>query len=242
MEQVAILYRSANDGTRLANAADVAKIPVIRADNKALIPRNKRLARFCEACAQWVCDGWKTAEPSFARLAWDAVSMIYGNDATEDERTAVEAELISFLTSSVKEPCETNEWLKKFNGELIAPWQLRVRGTAEEWDVVDTMIARTDPQSGSDMPLAYLAGKVEGTGCLNLSTLHSAKGREFDAVILYGVNNDAFPAWRDKGKELREARRLFYVGVTRTRKDLYLVYQKKAYSPWVKELYDRVKS
>ncbi|MDA2920008.1 hypothetical protein MYX76_11030 [Desulfobacterota bacterium AH_259_B03_O07] len=42
-------------------------------------------------------------------------------------------------------------------------------------------------------------------------------------------------------KRLREARRLFYVGVTRARRDLYLVFQKKLHSPWVKELYDRTR-
>jgi DNA helicase-2/ATP-dependent DNA helicase PcrA len=35
---------------------------------------------------------------------------------------------------------------------------------------------------------------------------------------------------------MREARRLFYVGVTRPRKELALVYQEGRHSPWVAEL------
>ncbi|WP_163614906.1 3'-5' exonuclease, partial [Klebsiella pneumoniae] len=76
------------------------------------------------------------------------------------------------------------------------------------------------------------AGRIEGAGRVNLSTLHSAKGREFDAVIMYGVNNTDFPSDRDKRTPagLREARRLFYVGVTRPKKHLSLVFQEQHFS------------
>ncbi len=91
------------------------------------------------------------------------------------------------------------------------------------------------------MPLSIFSGRIEGTGRVTLSTLHSAKGREFDAVILFGINKDDIPSRRDNQstRELREARRLFYVGVTRPRMELCLVYQKQNHSPWVAELYQR---
>ena len=103
------------------------------------------------------------------------------------------------------------------------------------------MIRNTDPVADLDIPLAHLAGRVEGTGRVNLSTLHSAKGREFDAVVMYGVNASDFPSQRDRQSTvaLREARRLFYVGVTRPRRELALVFQEHHHSPWVKELFDR---
>ncbi|MNP41455.1 DNA helicase II [compost metagenome] len=103
------------------------------------------------------------------------------------------------------------------------------------------MMARTNPEQGRDMPLIAFSGRIEGSGRITLSTLHSAKGREFDAVILFGINNGDFPSKRDKQSDraLREARRLFYVGVTRPRKELVLVYQKNFHSPWVAELYQR---
>jgi DNA helicase-2/ATP-dependent DNA helicase PcrA len=40
-------------------------------------------------------------------------------------------------------------------------------------------------------------------------------------------------------RALREARRLFYVGVTRARHEVCLVYQEGHHSPWVAELYNR---
>lgn len=83
----------------------------------------------------------------------------------------------------------------------------------------------------------------KGTGRVSLSTLHSSKGREFDAVILYGMNVGDIPSWHDEKSAgaLREARRLFYVGVTRPRKELSVVYRDGAPSPWLIELYKRSK-
>ena len=56
-----------------------------------------------------------------------------------------------------------------------------------------------------------------------LSTVHSAKGKEWEAVFIIGLNDGHFPGrWRDEA-ELEEERRLFYVAVTRTRRYLFLI-------------------
>jgi DNA helicase II / ATP-dependent DNA helicase PcrA len=103
------------------------------------------------------------------------------------------------------------------------------------------MISNTDPAQDLDIPLAHFAGRIEGTGRINLTTLHSAKGREFDAVVMYGINSNEFPSYRDRKSPsaLRDARRSFYVGVTRPRKELSLVYQEHHHSPWLVELFER---
>ncbi len=61
-------------------------------------------------------------------------------------------------------------------------------------------------------------------GLVTLMTLHTAKGLEFDAVFLTGLEEAVFPHARslDDPVELQEERRLAYVGVTRARKRLYL--------------------
>jgi DNA helicase-2/ATP-dependent DNA helicase PcrA len=145
------------------------------------------------------------------------------------------------LPSSIDSGETTHLWLQRLCRELITPWQAIARNPQVEWEVCSEMVVKTDPVQGKDMPLNIFSGRIEGTGRVNLSTLHSAKGREFDAVMLYGMNAGDIPGNRDKRSPtaLREARRLFYVGVTRPRKELSIVYQEGSCSPWVEELYRR---
>ena len=161
--------------------------------------------------------------------------------ASEREEQELSVKLMGFLNASLASVETTHVWLQRFSRELVTPWRNIARNSEQEWDVCAEMIANTDPARGLDLPLAHYAGRVEGSGRVNLSTLHSAKGREFDAVIVYGVNASDIPSTRDKQTppSLREARRLFYVGVTRPKKHLSLVYQEHHHSPWVFELYQR---
>jgi DNA helicase-2/ATP-dependent DNA helicase PcrA len=59
---------------------------------------------------------------------------------------------------------------------------------------------------------------------VSLMTLHSAKGLEFDAVFLAGLEEGLLPHRRsfDTVAELEEERRLFYVGMTRAKSSLVL--------------------
>lgn len=59
-----------------------------------------------------------------------------------------------------------------------------------------------------------------------LSTVHQAKGLEWDLVIIIGASKDRFPDARSMHTEagLEEERRLFYVAATRARKYLYISY------------------
>lgn len=240
-DQIAVLYRTAALGSVVANALNEANIAYIRTDGNALIKRNSPLARFVEACAKWVVGGWADASPPYSRLLNDALTIIFGLHPNEIEAHNVSLQLIAFLKSGISAGETTNEWLLRFRDELIKPWRQIARNANQEWDVVYNLILETNKGDGKDISLNAFAGRVEGSGRVSLSTLHSAKGREFDAVIMFGVNQNEFPNSRDleSAHSSRETRRLFYVGVTRPRKALCLVYQKGLHSPWIKELYER---
>jgi DNA helicase-2/ATP-dependent DNA helicase PcrA len=76
---------------------------------------------------------------------------------------------------------------------------------------------------------ALEAGDAQGDkfeDCVQLMTLHSAKGLEFPLVFLTGMEEGLFPSQRsvDDVSKLEEERRLAYVGITRAKQQLYLTY------------------
>ena len=73
------------------------------------------------------------------------------------------------------------------------------------------------------------AGDMQGEefeDCVQLMTLHSAKGLEFKLVFLVGMEEGLFPSQQssDDIARLEEERRLCYVGMTRAMRQLYLTY------------------
>lgn len=90
-----------------------------------------------------------------------------------------------------------------------------------------TALALEPPQATQD-----LAGPADGADdALVLSTIHSAKGREWDVVFVPWAVDGYLPLARSLGTEggLEEERRLCYVALTRARHQLYVTYPLNAY-------------
>jgi DNA helicase II / ATP-dependent DNA helicase PcrA len=91
-------------------------------------------------------------------------------------------------------------------------------------------------ETGEMSPLqAFLSHAVLESGeaqgdewddCVQMMTLHSAKGLEFPVVFLAGMEDGLFPHQRSLNdlESLEEERRLCYVGITRAMRTLYLTY------------------
>lgn len=86
----------------------------------------------------------------------------------------------------------------------------------------------------------------EQVDAVTLITLHNTKGLEFPRVMITGLEEGIFPRAEKSAEELEEERRLFYVGITRARDELYMtscgvrrMYGRTEYmaiSPFLKEL------
>ena len=89
-----------------------------------------------------------------------------------------------------------------------------------------------EPMTPLDEFLAHAAleageGQAEAwEDCVQLMTMHSAKGLEFPLVFLCGMEDGLFPHQRSvaDAQGLEEERRLCYVGITRAKRSLYVTY------------------
>jgi DNA helicase-2/ATP-dependent DNA helicase PcrA len=70
------------------------------------------------------------------------------------------------------------------------------------------------------------ADEYDPDASVTLMTMHSAKGLEFEAVFIVGLEEGLFPHARSShdADELEEERRLCYVAITRAQKQLYLTH------------------
>jgi DNA helicase II / ATP-dependent DNA helicase PcrA len=87
---------------------------------------------------------------------------------------------------------------------------------------LETFVSDLSLQSASG---GEAGGEDEARECVILSTVHQAKGLEWDTVFVIGLNDGRFPSARSLKTDVEEEeRRLFYVAVTRAKNELYLCY------------------
>ena len=108
----------------------------------------------------------------------------------------------------------------------------------KDLDQLKTIIAGYDnlqqfiDDTSLDPPEADASAYSSDSETLVLSTIHSAKGLEWDAVFVIGLADGRFPhSSAFPGEQWEEERRLLYVAATRARKNLYLCYPREMMGP-----------
>jgi DNA helicase-2/ATP-dependent DNA helicase PcrA len=114
-----------------------------------------------------------------------------------------------------------------YRSELLSEGTIEALGRVENVDTLIGMAAeyRTLAEFLEAASLVADSDELEGDGTkVSLMTMHIAKGLEFPAVFLVGMEDGIFPHLRSLGDpvELEEERRLCYVGITRAERYLYV--------------------
>ncbi len=122
-------------------------------------------------------------------------------------------------------------YIKELEDEKTLAAQFRIENLKELLTVVKEFLSE-NPEGDLDQFLeemslvANIDTYKEGENFLTLMTLHNAKGLEFKVVFIVGMEEGIFPhaLSLDDIRQLEEERRLCYVGMTRAKKLLYMVY------------------
>ena len=192
-----------------------------------------------QSCARWLHNK-STASFDEICSTWKGFLSLKRNSAIdEDEYRGIKKNLIRVLIASIVYKDNLNEWLRCIFTELDI--YAVFSGSDRYPDEIENFKKLFQVANEPEQPLTieFLARLGVPDNQVVLSTRHSAKGLEFDVVIMLGMEKDSFPSYyATTTRQIEEARRLCFVAVSRARKACVLVRSKQLpnkYGRWFPE-------
>ena len=179
----------------------------------APVANRRHIATALQACAKNV--------PKKATLAWAQLTATVAQLEAPEIRTSAAKMISLVIDAGYEDHLKAN--FANYRSRLEDLKQLAI--FAQQFPTVDEFLTQlallTNVEAEAEQQPAHRDDEK-----LRLSTIHQAKGLEFDVVFILMLCDGLFPSARSlestEGEE--EERRLFYVAVTRARNELYLSY------------------
>lgn len=136
------------------------------------------------------------------------------------------------LPALLRQILDSTEYLEQYDTQRNEDDQGRVENIQELLSSAQEFTEKNAFQSEIDDTLAGFLDHVAltsdtdglGAGGISVMTLHAAKGLEYAAIVLTGLEEGLLPHFNSQSnpEDLEEERRLLYVGMTRAKKRLFL--------------------
>ena len=184
-----------------------------------------------QGCSLWQAAQMALENDVLAKRAANALAN-FVQLMTDLEETVLDKEDLGDIVKFVNDASGMIDYHEKEKGEK---GRARVENLNELISAAQSYASDQDYDSTAELLAMFISEASLDAGdaqadefedSVNLMTLHSAKGLEFDHVFLAGLEENLFPHKMSMGDPggLQEERRLAYVGITRARKELTLTY------------------
>lgn len=246
---IAVLYKDYRAGNFVAEAVTAGGYDYIRVDTAAPY-RKVALTSWVEDCASWCAGGWRVGRPQLRGLI-DRYLAFHRANLDDLQARRKGHELTALLWELRVDQQPAREFMASLRRGILDRLLAAEPALSDQKEQLDRMTAAlSDDGALAALEIAGLGGRDGSPDHLNLLTLHSAKGCEYDVVIMVGLDLGNLP-WRNETPEkLRESRRLFYVGLTRARDEVHMLYSgfvegrygpmRLGRSPFLNELAERM--
>jgi DNA helicase-2/ATP-dependent DNA helicase PcrA len=179
------------------------------------------------ACSMWRAAGAIASDQLAGRAATAVITFMTLIEKMARESEGLELQdkvdhviqLSGLIGHFKKEKGERGETRIENLEELVSAARGYTADSGEEMSELDAFLAHAALEAGEGQADAW-------EDCVQLMTMHSAKGLEYPLVFLSGMEDGLFPHQRSIADPsgLEEERRLAYVGITRAMQTLYVTY------------------